>query len=245
MSAALVKALGELSEVHKSGKVNAGQRKYSYMQLPDLLAEVRGVLARHNLALIQRLATSDTGRMQVTTVILDADGPVADSGPLEFDHNPNPQVVGSAVTYYKRYQLSALVGLAGDEDDDGARAAAPAKSREEYGQTKPVTRQKASPDDPANAPYSSPPPRPAVLDAEQQLPHTFDPLDPARPASRASVGKMFVTLKHAGITDPDHQKQAIARVFNVAPETIHTNEMSQRAVNAVISWYENGIPDLT
>ena len=141
----------------------------------------------------------------------------------------------------------AALGIATKRGIASAHEVRMAKARqqdEQMGQTKPVARQKATPDDPANAPYTSPPPRPAALDAEQQLPHTFDPLDPARPASRASVGKMFVTLKQAGITDPEHQKQAIARVFNVAPETIHTNEMSQRAVNAVITWYENGIPEV-
>jgi len=33
--------------------------------------------------------------------------------------NAKPQEVGSALTYAKRYSLSALVGIAADEDDDG------------------------------------------------------------------------------------------------------------------------------
>jgi ERF superfamily len=235
VSEALVKALGELSEVHKSGRVNAGQRKYTYLTLPDLLGEVRSVLAKHGLAVTQMLSTADTGHMSIRTLILDGSGPVLDSGAVLFDPNPNPQVVGSAVTYMKRYQLAALVGLAGDEDDDGQRAAAPAKAREEYGQTRPVTRHKASPDDPANVPYQTPPPA-AQEPAQERLPHTFHPFDPERPASRASVAKMFATLARAGI-ERDDQRAAIARVFGVDPNLVHTDQMTQRAVSAVIAWY--------
>lgn len=38
----------------------------------------------------------------------------------------NPQKVGSAVTYYRRYALAALTGIVADEDDDGNAASAPA-----------------------------------------------------------------------------------------------------------------------
>jgi len=38
----------------------------------------------------------------------------------------NPQKVGSAITYYRRYALMAMLGLVADEDDD-ANAAVPAR----------------------------------------------------------------------------------------------------------------------
>lgn len=38
----------------------------------------------------------------------------------------NPQRVGSAVSYYRRYALAALTGIVADEDDDGNTASAPA-----------------------------------------------------------------------------------------------------------------------
>jgi hypothetical protein len=146
----LVNALGALTEVPKAGKVNAGQRRYSYMTLPDLLAHVRGTLAGHRLAVVQLLSTSDTGHHQLETVLLHASGERMSSGLLTFDGGANPQTVGSAVTYFKRYQLAALVGLAGDDDDDGQLAARAAAQRDEYAQTRPVQRvqQHASDPDP-------------------------------------------------------------------------------------------------
>ena len=37
-------------------------------------------------------------------------------------NNRTPQEVGSQITYFKRYALSALLGLSTEDDDDGAAA---------------------------------------------------------------------------------------------------------------------------
>ncbi len=47
-----------------------------------------------------------------------------------------PQEVGSAATYARRYTLAALVGIVIDDDDDGAKASAPAKPKNELEDTK-------------------------------------------------------------------------------------------------------------
>jgi hypothetical protein len=53
----------------------------------------------------------------------------------------NPQKVGSAVTYYRRYALAALTGIVADEDDDGNAASAPApKAVQQALGRKPVAR---------------------------------------------------------------------------------------------------------
>lgn len=60
----------------------------------------------------------------------------------------NPQKVGSAVTYYRRYALAALTGVVADEDDDGNAASQPTatgrqldKARNASAPTPPVTGQ--------------------------------------------------------------------------------------------------------
>lgn len=42
----------------------------------------------------------------------------------------NPQKVGSAVTYYRRYALAALTGVVADEDDDGNAASQPSQTQQ-------------------------------------------------------------------------------------------------------------------
>ena len=38
------------------------------------------------------------------------------------ENNNNPQKMGSAITYARRYGLCSLLGICGEEDDDGQRA---------------------------------------------------------------------------------------------------------------------------
>jgi hypothetical protein len=220
--AALVAALASLAEVAKDGKVNAGQRRYSYMTLPNLLAEVRTKLAPHGLAVMQRLSTTDTGHHSIETVVLHSSGKSFSSGPLVFDGGANPQSVGSAVTYYKRYQLAAFVGLAGDDDDDGQRARG-----DQYGQTRPVQRAQGHPDDPANDPWQSPAPIPYA-----------GRTDPGTPSSRKGASEKSVKLMWKLLNDTGMPASEIrAWVAAVLPEVggeWHTDDLSQAQVSDII-----------
>jgi hypothetical protein len=117
----LVKALGELRDPGRSGKVAAGQRHYKFMTLPDLLGAVRDAFAKHDLAVLQTHVYVD-GEVEVVTTILHESGQLVSTPPFRVRCQPDPQSIGSAGTYLKRYALAALVGLAGDDDDDGQQA---------------------------------------------------------------------------------------------------------------------------
>ena len=117
----LVTALGALTDVPKAGKVAAGQRRYTFLTLPDLLGAVRPVFAAHNLAVTHHVLNHEQG-MTVVTRILHTSGHVFETPPLTLRCAPHPQSIGSAITYGRRYQLAALVGLAGADDDDGQHA---------------------------------------------------------------------------------------------------------------------------
>ena len=151
----LVAALGALVDPPREGKVAAGARQYKFMTLPDLLQAVRPVFAAHNLAVLQLVETTDTG-VGVVTRILHASGWVFESPALVLRCNPDPQSVGSATTYGRRYQLAALVGLAGDDDDGQAAQNPRGNTPEVFNQTRPVQRAKKVADDPQDAPYQLP-----------------------------------------------------------------------------------------
>jgi hypothetical protein len=228
----LVAALGALTEVPKTGKVNAGQRKYTYMTLPDLLAHVRETFTAYHMGVTQMLFTTDTGHMGVETVIRHVSGESLSSGVLMFDGSPNPQVVGSAVTYMKRYQLSALVGLAGDDDDDGGRAAqraqeprrAPEPRGDDYGTTRPVQRatQAATDPDPFAAPAADP-----ITPAEMG-----DGVGRTHPASDKSIRMMWSLIRR---TMSDEQARVwVGTVLNLPNPDWHTSDLTQAQVSAVI-----------
>ena len=50
----------------------------------------------------------------------------------------NPQKVGSAVTYYRRYALASLTGVVADGDDDGNTASIPSAAERQVAKAKPV-----------------------------------------------------------------------------------------------------------
>jgi hypothetical protein len=121
LAAALVKAVGELSDVPKGRQVNAGPMRYRYADLGDALGMVRPVLAKHGIAVLQQV-TSEPGTVQVWTTLLHSSGQYMTQAPLGMPEGKTPQATGSAITYARRYALLAALGLA-TEDDDGQSAA--------------------------------------------------------------------------------------------------------------------------
>lgn len=64
---------------------------------------------------------------ELVTAIFDVDGNHLFSR-MALPQSSNPQAIGSAVTYYKRYNLCALLNIA-EADDDGNAAAAASKPK--------------------------------------------------------------------------------------------------------------------
>jgi hypothetical protein len=104
-------------------KIGPG-REYRYADLATILATVRPVLGAHGLALTQRTQIRGEAIILLTELrhssgeVLDSEYPVAAIGARHQD-------MGGALTYARRYALCGLVGIAADEDDDGASAPAP------------------------------------------------------------------------------------------------------------------------
>ena len=120
LTGALVEALATMREPHKSGRADTGTFGYSYLTLPDLSALVRAAFAEHGLAFIQQ-AQVDERHVTVTTSVLHSSGETFQTAPLTLTaRGLGPQDIGSVITYARRYQLAALVGLSGSDDDDAA-----------------------------------------------------------------------------------------------------------------------------
>ena len=129
LSTALAAAQGALKNPPKN-KVNP-HFKSRYVDLSDGLDPIRDCLSKNGLAFIQGTSISD-GMIVLNTRIthksgqwLESDYPVGGLG--------RPQEMGSAMTYARRYALFSLVGVAGEDDDDGnaaqAAEAAPVKGK--------------------------------------------------------------------------------------------------------------------
>ena len=120
---AFVAAQADLPDVPKKHEAQAGQRRYAYADLGDIVKAVRPVLAKHGLAFTQQVGQAD-GCVTITTTIMHASGEWFGGGSLALASGDSAQSVGSAITYGKRYALSAVLGLVAEDDDDGASASA-------------------------------------------------------------------------------------------------------------------------
>lgn len=105
---------------------NSGKRTYKYLNLATILKTIKPVFEKHGLAFSQRVTFDNTGEARqvigkVETIIFDdKEQMVACSYP--FFVTGDPQQVGSAITYARRYSLYAVLGIFPDKDDDGAYA---------------------------------------------------------------------------------------------------------------------------
>lgn len=127
LSASLVKALGELSDLPKTRQANVGKYAYSYADLSDALQVARPVMARNGLAITQSVEADDQV-VSVWTTVLHSSGQFLTWAPFRLPVGQTAQQTGSSTTYARRYSLMAALGLA-TEDDDGV-SAAPRKPQE-------------------------------------------------------------------------------------------------------------------
>lgn len=98
--------------------------KSKYVPLPDILAQVKPVLNNNNFLLTQRLQIDFNGEVLLTQLIHTSGEILESKGLLKInDKDKNdPQKYGSAITYLRRYSITALLGLV-EIDDDGNKAA--------------------------------------------------------------------------------------------------------------------------
>lgn len=124
LSAALIAAQSEFPAITRDKEVevktkNGATYKFKYAPLDSIIEKVRPVLSKHKLAFIQ-----SAGDKNISTRLVHSSGEW-----LETDAMPvlassgSAQDYGSGITYARRYQLAALLGIASEDDDDANRAA--------------------------------------------------------------------------------------------------------------------------
>ena len=128
LASALAKAQAELVNPEKSltatvrtGRPGEGERSFRYAPLSSGLDIVRKTLGQHEIATLQTTAIDQTaGMVNLTTTLAHASGEwIASDWPIcPVAETANPQRMGAALTYARRYALFTLVGIAGEDDLD-------------------------------------------------------------------------------------------------------------------------------
>jgi ERF superfamily len=128
LASALAKAQAELVNPEKSltatirsTRPGEGERSFRYAPLSGGLDIVRKTLGKHEIATLQTTAIDPAAEMvNLTTTLAHASGEwIASDWPVcPIGETANPQRMGAALTYARRYALFTLVGIAGEDDLD-------------------------------------------------------------------------------------------------------------------------------
>lgn len=89
--------------------------KSKYFDINKLLEHVEPILLENDLIVLQPIENGNV----ITTIIDSETGESVKSG-LSLPEIQDPQKLGSAITYYRRYTLQSLLGLQAEDDDANA-----------------------------------------------------------------------------------------------------------------------------
>ena len=169
LAAALAKAQGAMHGAAKDSRNPHFNSRYA--DLAAVWDAAREPLARNEIAVLQLPSTPEAGLVGMTTTLLHSSGEWIQSEELVVQaKDAGPQAVGSCLTYLRRYQLAALVGIA-PEDDDAEAGEGRTVSSQQTARPAPPQRPMYPPRQPAK------PPQPGPTRTATAAPTTVTPLN--------------------------------------------------------------------
>ncbi len=127
LAAALSKAQGQMKPAPKDAE--NPYYKSRYADLASVWEAIREPLSKNDLAVIQTTEGEGEAMVLITTLMHSSGEwirgllkltPVEKTDKEGRRLKPDPQSVGSAISYARRYALSAILGVAADDDDGNA-----------------------------------------------------------------------------------------------------------------------------
>ena len=99
--------IGTISKDSKNPFYNS-----KYFDINSLIAQVLPLLKKHKVLLLQPIENG-----VVMTRLYDIEKRNFVEGGIPLPEIPDPQKMGGAITYYRRYSLASLLGLQAEDDD--------------------------------------------------------------------------------------------------------------------------------
>lgn len=91
--------------------------KSKYFDINQLIKQLEPFLKEHKLLLLQPLVTNEFEQNGVETQLIEVETGSMVTSFCQFPQNNDPQKMGSAITYLRRYTLQSLLGLQAEDDD--------------------------------------------------------------------------------------------------------------------------------
>ena len=96
--------------------------KSKYANINSVIDAVKAPLNNNGIAILQSLSPSDDNKLHLTTRLIHSSGEWIEDTAVCPIQKQDPQGLGSAISYIRRYSLSAMCAVYAD-DDDGQSAA--------------------------------------------------------------------------------------------------------------------------
>ena len=116
LAEALSAAQGQMTNATKNS--TNPHFKSRYADLAAVIDCSKEALAKNGLSIVQ-IPSGKPPFVQVTTMLMHKTGQYITGEITLKSRSDSPQDMGSAITYAKRYALSAMLNIAADDDDDG------------------------------------------------------------------------------------------------------------------------------
>lgn len=100
--------------------------KSKYLDINGLLAQLVPMLSKNGITVVQPLTSLPDNSPALATIVMDGEKEICHSV-FPLPNIQDPQKMGSAITYYRRYALQSLFLLQA-QDDDGNHASAPTEN---------------------------------------------------------------------------------------------------------------------
>jgi len=117
LATSLAKAQAEMKNA-KLNKTNP-HFKSRYADLAEIRDTVTPSLSKYGIAVVHGMDATESGIHVVTRLIHSSGQWIESRFPIAYD---KPQTMGSAITYGRRYNLSAITNISADDDDDANAA---------------------------------------------------------------------------------------------------------------------------
>ena len=119
----------KLEAIDRSG--NNTFLKYKYATLDDILSEVNPKLAEEGLYIMQFPINIGENELAIRTMLRSNSGQFIVYDSVGFKYRADIQLLGSFITYIKRYALSAILAVNLSEDTDCGETKTPAENSQQ------------------------------------------------------------------------------------------------------------------
>lgn len=127
VAAALIRAKVNFPPIYKTSSNPHFKSKYA--PLDAILEAIDAPLSQAGLVLIQPTIIRD-GVTILSTQLIHAESGDSIASELVIPTQSDPQKLGAALTYYRRFSICSLLAIAAEADDDGAAAVSSSQTKQ-------------------------------------------------------------------------------------------------------------------